>query len=59
MGNDRIDDVLGTGAPVLTAADTSCLLHIGGQLSRQGADLRVLHLAEILASTDAAAMVGT
>jgi L-lactate dehydrogenase complex protein LldE len=54
VGNDKIDDVLGTGAPVLTAADTSCLMHIGGQLSRLGADVRVLHLAEILASRDSA-----
>ena len=54
MGNDKIDDVLGTGAPVLTAADTSCLLHIGGLLSRLGAGVRVMHLAEILASRDSA-----
>jgi L-lactate dehydrogenase complex protein LldE len=59
MGNDKVHDVLDTGAPVLCAADASCLLHIGGQLSRQGAGVRVLHLAEILASTDAAAVVGT
>ena len=59
LGDDKVHDVLDTGAPVLCAADTSCLLHIGGQLSRQGAGVRVLHLAEILASTDAAAVVGT
>ena len=41
-----------TGAPVLTAADTSCLMHIDGQLSRLGAGVRVMHLAEILASTE-------
>jgi len=58
LGDDKVHDVLDTGAPVLCAADTSCLLHIGGQLSRQGASVRVLHLAEILASTDAAAVVG-
>ena len=53
MGADKVDDVLATGAPVLTAADTSCLLHIGGQLSRRRAGVRVMHLAEILASTEA------
>ncbi len=51
MGNDKTDDVLATGAPVLASADTSCLMHIGGLLSRRGAPVRVLHLAEILAST--------
>jgi len=54
MGADKVDDVLATGAPVLTSADTSCLMHIGGRLHREGARVRVLHLAEILASTDGA-----
>jgi L-lactate dehydrogenase complex protein LldE len=49
MADDKVDDVLAAGAPVLTAADTSCLMHIGGRLSRRGASVRVLHLAEILA----------
>ncbi|HKD95982.1 MAG TPA: (Fe-S)-binding protein [Micromonosporaceae bacterium] len=51
MGADKVDDVLGTGAEVLASADTSCLMHIGGLLSRRGAPVRVMHLAEILAST--------
>ncbi len=51
MGLDKVDDVLGSGAEVLTAGDTSCLMHIGGLLSRRGSPVRVMHLAEILAST--------
>jgi L-lactate dehydrogenase complex protein LldE len=35
---------------VLTAADTSCLMHLGGMLSRARSPIRVMHLAEILAS---------
>ena len=54
MGDDKVADVLETGAPVLTAADTSCLMHIGGLLSRQRAPVKVMHLAEILASTETA-----
>jgi L-lactate dehydrogenase complex protein LldE len=53
MGLDKVDDVLGSGADVLTAGDTSCLMHIGGLLSRRGSPVRVMHLAEILASTGA------
>ena len=37
---------------VLVAGDNSCLMHVGGMLSRQRAGVRVLHLAEVLASTD-------
>lgn len=51
MGLDKVDDVLASGADVLTAGDTSCLMHIGGLLSRRGSAVRVMHLAEILAST--------
>jgi L-lactate dehydrogenase complex protein LldE len=54
MGADKVADVLATGAQVLAAADTSCLLHIGGQLSRRGTGVRVVHLAEILAGTERA-----
>jgi L-lactate dehydrogenase complex protein LldE len=56
MGHDKVQDVLEAAAPVLCAADTSCLMHIGGQLSRLGAEVRVMHLAEILASRDSAAV---
>ena len=50
MGLDKVDDVLASGAEVLTAGDTSCLMHIGGLLSRRKSPVRVMHLAEILAS---------
>jgi L-lactate dehydrogenase complex protein LldE len=48
---DKAAHVRRTGAEVLTAGDMSCLMHIGGGLSRQRADVHVLHLAQILAST--------
>jgi L-lactate dehydrogenase complex protein LldE len=51
MGADKARHVRDTGAEVLVAGDNSCLLHIGGLLSRQRAGVRVLHLADVLAST--------
>ena len=48
---DKLRHVTGTGAEVCTAGDASCLMHIGGGLSRLRAGTRTLHLAEILAST--------
>jgi L-lactate dehydrogenase complex protein LldE len=51
MGLDKVADVAGTGAEVLTSADTSCLMHIGGLLSRQGSPIKIMHLAEILEKT--------
>ena len=48
---DKMRHVLDTGAEVCTAGDASCLMHIGGGLSRAGRPVRTVHLAEILAST--------
>jgi L-lactate dehydrogenase complex protein LldE len=55
MGIDKVADIRGTGADVLTSADTSCLMHIGGLMSRQGDPMRIMHLAEILSATRNAA----
>jgi L-lactate dehydrogenase complex protein LldE len=52
MGADKARHVVNSGAEVLVAGDNSCLLHIGGLLSRQRAGVRVMHLAEILAATE-------
>ncbi|GAA2793044.1 (Fe-S)-binding protein [Kitasatospora paracochleata] len=49
---DKADGVLSTRAEVLCAADNSCLMHIGGGLSRRGSSVRAMHLAEILAATE-------
>ncbi|WP_372348424.1 (Fe-S)-binding protein [Streptomyces sp. KL116D] len=51
MLHDKVDNVLATEADVCTAGDSSCLMHIGGGLSRIKAGTRTLHLAQILAST--------
>jgi L-lactate dehydrogenase complex protein LldE len=55
MGMDKLEAILSTGAEVLTASDTSCLMHLGGLLSRDRSPLRVMHLAEILAAAGDAA----
>jgi L-lactate dehydrogenase complex protein LldE len=47
---DKVRAVLDTGAEVVCAADNSCLMHIGGALSRQRTGVRTAHLAEVLAS---------
>ena len=54
MGQDKLRNAMSTGARVLCGADNSCLLHLGAMLGRHGTDgpLRVIHLAEILASTE-------
>jgi L-lactate dehydrogenase complex protein LldE len=48
---DKCASVIASGAEVCTAVDGSCLMQIGGGLSRNHAGVRTLHLAEILAAT--------
>ena len=50
MVSDKARHVRETGAEVLVAGDNSCLMNIGGALTRQRAGVRVMHLAEILAA---------
>ncbi len=52
MLTDKLAAILGTGAEVCVAADNSCLMHIGGALSRQRAGVGTLHLAQVLAHTE-------
>ena len=47
---DKVRSIVDTDAEICTAADSSCLLHIGGALSRGGCAVRTAHLAEILAA---------
>jgi L-lactate dehydrogenase complex protein LldE len=53
---DKMNNVMCTRAEAVTAGDSSCLMHIGGGLSRLRAGTRTIHLAEILASTDGTGM---
>ena len=49
----KLTDLLTTDAEYCTALDNSCLMHVGGALHRRNLKMRPIHLAEILASTEA------
>ncbi|WAP51365.1 (Fe-S)-binding protein [Arthrobacter sp. ATA002] len=51
MLDDKTANITATGAELCSGGDASCLLHIGGGLSRQGSSVTTLHFADILAST--------
>ena len=50
MLQDKIANVLSTEAETLVSCDMSCLMHIGGGLSRQGSSVAVRHIAQVLDS---------
>ncbi len=54
MVDEKIENILATGADVVTGCDISCLMNIQGRLSRRGEQVKVMHIAEILAQTQGA-----
>jgi L-lactate dehydrogenase complex protein LldE len=52
MLSDKMRCILNTKANTCTGGDNSCLMQIGGGLSRMKTGVRTVHLAEILASTE-------
>ncbi|MDP6504014.1 MAG: (Fe-S)-binding protein, partial [Planctomycetota bacterium] len=48
MGLDRVHDHEQAGTEILTANDMSCLMHLDGLIRRQGKNIKVMHVAEIL-----------
>ncbi len=59
MVSDKTADIVATGADTLLAGDMGCLLNMAGRLTRQGSDVRVRHIAEVLAGmTDEVPPIG-
>ena len=48
MLNEKLDNVIETGASTLIAGDTGCIMHMQGGLRRRGSDVQVVHIAELL-----------
>lgn len=49
MGDSKAENIEASGAEYVTAADSSCLLHIEGMLRRRNSRTRAIHIASILA----------
>ncbi len=49
MLESKLASIAESGADTVVATDVSCLMHIGGGLSRHGSRVRVRHIAEVLA----------
>ncbi len=50
MGDQKVNNASDTGAEFLISTDMSCLMHIDGCNKHKGTGLKVLHLADVLAS---------
>jgi L-lactate dehydrogenase complex protein LldE len=50
MVDEKIENILASGAEYVTGCDISCLMNIQGRLSRRREKVQVRHIAEILAA---------
>ena len=50
MLDEKLDNVVATGASTLIAGDTGCIMHMQGGLRRRGSHVQVVHIAELLDS---------
>jgi L-lactate dehydrogenase complex protein LldE len=51
MGEVKLSAIDRAGADWVISGDSSCLMHLGGMMSKRGMKVRPIHLAEVLAST--------
>lgn len=54
----KVADIKATGADLLLAGDLGCLLNIAGKLKREGVDIEVRHVAEVLAGMTSGPAIG-
>lgn len=50
MAQQKTTNSLATGAEYIVSTDLSCLMHIDGYIQKQHSDIKVLHIADVLAS---------
>ena len=50
MAKSKVDNIIKTGAEFVTSTDSSCLMHIGGYMSKNGVKVKTIHIAQILAN---------
>ena len=46
---DKVNNIMASGADTVVGCDMGCLMNIQGMLSRQGSSIRTLHIAQLLA----------
>ena len=51
IADEKVSAIEQAGVDVVVSGDASCLMQLGGRLSRLGSRVRTMHLAEVLAST--------
>jgi L-lactate dehydrogenase complex protein LldE len=48
MVMEKVQHLCQAGVDMLIGADAGCLMNIGGRIRREGLDMEVLHVAQVL-----------
>jgi len=49
MAEDKVNNIVASGADTVVGCDMGCLMNIQGRLSREGSSIKVMHIAQLLA----------
>ncbi|WP_423735165.1 (Fe-S)-binding protein [Chitinophaga caseinilytica] len=50
MGEQKVHNSADTGADYLISTDLSCLMHLDGYIRKHGQNIKIMHIADVLAS---------
>ncbi|WP_341839822.1 (Fe-S)-binding protein [Chitinophaga caseinilytica] len=50
MGEQKVHNSTDTGADYLISTDLSCLMHLDGYIRKHGQNIKIMHIADVLAS---------
>ncbi|MFT5485490.1 MAG: L-lactate dehydrogenase complex protein LldE [Paracoccaceae bacterium] len=56
--DNKVDDIVGTGAATVLSGDLGCLMNIAGRLSRRGENVEARHIAEVLSGSATGPAIG-
>ncbi|HNM08869.1 MAG TPA: (Fe-S)-binding protein, partial [Chitinophagales bacterium] len=49
MADSKVNDAIASGAEYIVSTDYSCLMHIQAYIEKQNRNIKVLHIADLLA----------
>lgn len=50
MGEQKVHNAVNSGADYLISTDLSCLMHLDGYIRKHGNNIKIMHIADVLAS---------
>src|SRR5688572_13714746 len=59
MMENKVRDILASGADTVVTCEPGCLMNVAGGLHKAGSNVRALHIIDLLANTDSTSLRST